>query len=90
VKWVVRFSSGDSVVKDKPRSGRQCTVVTPRNEERLHQLIRSNRRITTRELYTELNIGFSAMEAMVRAVKQWATSAGADFYDRSMQAHVHR
>jgi len=50
--WVARFSSGDSDVKDKPRTGRPCTAVTPRNEERLHQLIRANRRITTRELGT--------------------------------------
>jgi len=28
-RWVVRFSSGDSDVKDKPRSGRPCTAVTP-------------------------------------------------------------
>ena len=34
-RWVARFSSGDSDVKDKPRSGRPCTAVTPRNEERL-------------------------------------------------------
>jgi hypothetical protein len=26
--WVARFSSGDSDVKDKPRSGRPCTAVT--------------------------------------------------------------
>jgi len=51
-QWVARFSSGDSDVKDKPRSGRPCTAVTPRNEERLDQLIRANRRITTRELGT--------------------------------------
>jgi hypothetical protein len=64
-RWVARFSSDDSHVKDKPRSGRSCTAVTPRNEERLDQLIRANRRITTRELCTELNIGFSALETMV-------------------------
>jgi len=64
-RWVARFSSGDSDVKDKPRSGRPCTAVTPRNEERLDQLIRANRRITTRELCTELNIGCNALEAMV-------------------------
>jgi hypothetical protein len=58
---VARFSSGDSDVKDKPRSGWPCTAVTPRNEERLDQLIRANRRITSRELCTELNIGFSAL-----------------------------
>ena len=64
-RWVARFSSGDSDVKDKPRSGRPCISVTPRNEERLDQLIRANRRITTRELCTELNIGCNALEAMV-------------------------
>jgi len=48
--WVARFSSGDSGVKDKPRFGQPRTAVTPRNQERLDQLIRANRRITTREL----------------------------------------
>jgi glutamine synthetase type III len=28
-------------------------------------------------------------DAVVRAVKQWATSAGADFYKHGMQAVVH-
>jgi len=27
--WVAHFSSGDSDVKDKPRSRRPCTAVTP-------------------------------------------------------------
>ena len=48
-RWVARFSSGDSDVKDKPRSGLPCTAVTPRNEERLDKLIHAKRRITTRE-----------------------------------------
>ena len=51
-RWVARFSSGDSDVKGKPRSGRPCTALTPHNEERLDQLIRANRLITTRELGT--------------------------------------
>jgi len=51
-RWVALFSSGDSGMKDKPCSGWPCTAVTPRNEERLDQLIRANRRITTRELGT--------------------------------------
>ena len=61
-RWVERFSSGESDVKDKPPSGRPCTAVTPRNEERLDQLIRANRQITTRELCTELNIQSQARE----------------------------
>ena len=43
--------------------------LSPRNEERLAQLIRANRRITTRELCTELNIGFSALETMVATLE---------------------
>jgi hypothetical protein len=66
--WVVRFSSGDSEVKDKPHFGLPCTSVTPRNE-RLNQLIRTNRSITTRELCTELNIGFNALEMMVATLE---------------------
>jgi hypothetical protein len=61
---VARFSSGDSDRKDKPRSGRPCPAITPRNEERLDQPIRANWRITTRELCTELNIGFNALETI--------------------------
>jgi len=44
-QWVARFSSGDSDVKDKPHSGRPYTPVTPRNEERLDQLICANCRL---------------------------------------------
>ena len=68
-RWVERFSSGESDVKDKPPSGRPCTAVTPRNEERLDQLIRANRQITTRELCTELNIGFNALETIVATLE---------------------
>jgi transposase len=50
-RWVARVSSGDSDVKEKPCSGRPCTVVTPLNEERLDQMFCANWRITTRELY---------------------------------------
>ena len=33
---------------------------------------------------------FPSNDVIVRAVKQWATSAGADFYECGMQALVHR
>jgi hypothetical protein len=33
---------------------------------------------------------FPSYDAIVQAVKQWVTSAGSDFYERSMQALVHR
>jgi len=64
-QWVACFSSGDSDVKDKPHSRRPRTAITPQNEERLDQLICTNWQITTRELYTELSIGFNALETTV-------------------------
>jgi hypothetical protein len=76
-------------VKNKPSSGRPCIIVTPRNEKRLDQLIRAKWLITTRELFTELNIGFSALKTMARTMKQWAISAGTHVYERGMQALVH-
>jgi hypothetical protein len=33
---------------------------------------------------------FPSYDAIVQAVKQWATSTGADFCERGMQALVHR
>jgi transposase len=54
---MVLFSSGDSDMRDRPRSGQPCTAVSSQNEERFDQIIRANRRITTRELCTELNVG---------------------------------
>jgi hypothetical protein len=63
--WVVRFSSGDSDVRDRTRSWWPWTAVSPRNEERLDQLIRANRLIMTKELCTELNVGFNALGTML-------------------------
>jgi len=68
-QWVAHFSSGNNDVKGKPRSGWPCTAVTPRNEEHFDQLILTNQLITTRELCTELNIGFNALEMMVATLE---------------------
>ncbi|KAG8231408.1 hypothetical protein J437_LFUL012418 [Ladona fulva] len=51
---VRHFKGGEKGVHDKPRPGRPCTAVIPQNEERLDQLIRADRRITTRELCERL------------------------------------
>ena len=60
--WVMYFSNGDSDATDAPCPGSPCTAVTPQNEEHLNQLIHVNRQIMTRELCTELNIGFNVLE----------------------------
>jgi hypothetical protein len=42
---IVSFSSGDSDMRDRPRSGRPCTAASTRNEGRLNQRICANRRL---------------------------------------------
>ena len=64
LKLPVKLILNHSVV-NKKRSGQPRTAVAPQNEERLGQLICANRQITTRDLGTELKIGFSALETMV-------------------------
>jgi hypothetical protein len=63
--WTERLSSGDSDVTDRPRSRRPCIAVSSKNEERLNQLIYANQSITTREIYMELNVRFSALGTML-------------------------
>jgi hypothetical protein len=63
-RYVVRFSSDDSDVRDRPR-----TAVRPLYEESLDQVIRSDRLIMTRELCMELNVGFSALEIMLATLE---------------------
>jgi hypothetical protein len=85
--WVVRFSSGDSDVRDRPRSGRHCTAVGPRYVERLDQLTRANRRITTRELSTEMRVGFNGLETMLATLEYLKVSA---MWDTRMLTQAHK
>ena len=89
---MARFSIGDSDMKDKPRSGRPCTAVTPQNEECLDQLIRANRRITTRELCTELNIGCNALETLVASLeyRKFAPGGSHECSHRNIKNNVHK
>jgi hypothetical protein len=54
---------------------RPYTAVSPRNEECIEQLIRAIRKITTRELCTELNVGFNALETTLAALEYRKVSA---------------
>jgi hypothetical protein len=62
---VVYFSSGNSDVRDRSCSRQSCTAVSSQNEEHPNQLIHENEQITTRKLYVELNIAFSALEMIL-------------------------
>ena len=64
-KLVRRFQSGDGDASDKPRSGHPSTATNDENEARLHELIKSNWRITLNEMSTELGVSVSAVEKLI-------------------------
>ena len=49
-KWFERFRNGCESVEDRERSGRPSTSKTQENVERVSEMIRSNRRLTIREI----------------------------------------
>jgi hypothetical protein len=86
-RWVLRFSSGDSDVRDGPRSEPPCTAASSRNEKRFNQFIRAKGRIMTRELSTELNVGFSALEMMLATFVP-CESHGYQFEDHEARCNI--
>jgi len=55
-KWFERFRNGCESVEDEERSGRPSTRKPQENVERVSEMIRSNRRLTIREISENLNI----------------------------------
>jgi len=71
LRWsVLHFGSGDSDVEDMQCSRWPCTAVTPWNEVCFCQLIHANQWIVTRELCTELNVGFNALHWSSTGISQ--------------------
>ena len=72
-RWIWAQWSSEQCVhsggKVKPHSGWPHAVVTPRNEEHLHQLICMNRCISVKELSMDLNISFNMVEIMLAALE---------------------
>jgi len=54
-KWFKRFRNGCESVEDKGRSRRTSTSKIQENVERVSKMIRSNRRLTIREIYEDMN-----------------------------------
>jgi [histone H3]-lysine36 N-dimethyltransferase SETMAR len=64
-KWYERFKSGNESVEDEQRSGRPSTSKTDENVQKVSKLIRSNRRLTIRELTEELNISYGSVQSIL-------------------------
>jgi len=54
-EWFERFRNGCESVEDEERSGRPSTSETQENVERVSEMIRSNRRLTIREISEDVN-----------------------------------
>ena len=61
-KWFERFRNGCESVEDEERSGRPSISKTQENVERVSKMIRSNRRLTIREIYEDLNISYGSVQ----------------------------
>ena len=57
-EWWKRFKDGRTSVDDDPRSGRPSTSKTDDNIAKVREVIRSNRRLTVREVSEVVSIWF--------------------------------
>jgi transposase len=56
-RWVKHFKDGNTDIADQPRSGRPRTAATEHNKQKVDELIRQNRRVTVREIASQLGVG---------------------------------
>jgi len=61
-RWFERFRNGCESVEDEERSGRPSTSKTQENFERVSEMIRSNRRLSIREISEDLNISYGSVQ----------------------------
>jgi transposase len=63
-RWVKHFKDGNTDITDQPRCGRPRTAAVERNEQKVDELIRQDRRITVRETAAQLGVGHHAVQEM--------------------------
>lgn len=71
-RWAQRVRSsegGSAELQDLPRAGRPSTAVTPDMLQRADDLIRKDRRITTRELALKLSISKGSVDGIIRTLE---------------------
>ena len=64
-RWLADFKGGRSEIIDKPRSGRPSSAVTEANKQKVDELIRSNRRITTRDIIEVIDVGHGTLHNII-------------------------
>jgi len=61
-KWFKQFCNSCESVEDEERSGCPSTSETQENVERVSEMIRSNGRLTIREISEDLNISYGSIQ----------------------------
>ena len=56
LEWYQRFKSGRTSIEDDPKSGRSSSSTGDDHIEKVHSVIRENRRLTVREASEEVDI----------------------------------
>jgi transposase len=82
-RWMRKFKEGVTSIEHKPRSGRPSTATTDTNRQRVDELIRAERRVTLRELATQLDCGHNA-------VKKWVQQYTPEFFKKGFKSWVRR
>jgi histone-lysine N-methyltransferase SETMAR len=67
-KWSERFRSGSESIDDEDRPGRISTSCTDEDISKVNEMIRSNRKLTIREIADELNISFGSVQHILTNV----------------------
>ena len=70
-KWFERLRNGCELVEDEERSGHPSTSKTQENVERVSKIIRSNRRLTIREISEDLNISYGSIQNILTTDLTW-------------------
>jgi transposase len=66
--WSEQFRSGSESIDDEERSGRPSTSCTDEDISKMNEMIRSNRRLTIREIADDLNISFGSVQHILTNV----------------------
>ena len=64
-QWLDHFKSGRTDINDKPRSGRPASAVTEVNKKRVDEMIRSDRRVTIRDIVDVIETGHNAVQNLI-------------------------
>ena len=70
-RWVAEFKGGISDIIDKPRSGRPSSAVTEANKQRVDELIRSDRRVTTKDIIDVIGISHGSVHNIIIHQRSW-------------------